>query len=111
MSLYPVLYTGHARQAEAKVMGLSVLCTVPFLHFFQGRVIIWVIEKMTEVHILTVSLKECGSMKSNYEGESISNLSHFRRTKTVTIFMPCFNTCFIRGYKIACLSSHPLIRY
>ena len=29
----------------------------------------------------------------------------------VTIFMPCFNTGFISGYKIVCLSSHSLIRY
>ena len=29
----------------------------------------------------------------------------------VTIFMPCFKTCFIRGYKIARLSSRSLIRY
>ena len=30
-----------------------------------------------------------------------TSLSHFRWTETVTIFMPCFNTCFIREYKIA----------
>ena len=29
----------------------------------------------------------------------------------VTIFMPCFNTCFIPGYKIALLSGHSLIKY
>ena len=29
----------------------------------------------------------------------------------VTSFIPRFNTCFIRGYKIARLSSHSLIRY
>ena len=34
-----------------------------------------------------------------------------RWTETVTTFMPCFNTCFIRGYKIARLSSRSLIRY
>ena len=41
----------------------------------------------------------------------VTSLSHFRLTETVTIFMPCFNTCFIPGYKIGLVSSHSLIRY
>ena len=41
----------------------------------------------------------------------MTSLSHFRWTETVTIFMPCFNTCFKRGYKIARLLSHFSIRY
>ena len=46
----------------------------------------------------------------SYEGESISNQPiPFPMTETVTIFKLCFNTCFIRGYKIARLSSHSLI--
>ena len=47
-----------------------------------------------------------------YEGESISNQPiPFQWTEKVTIFMLCFNICFIHGYKIACISSHSLIRY
>ena len=49
---------------------------------------------------------------SIYEGESISNQPiPFRWTETVTIFMLCFNICFIHGNKIAHISSRSLIRY
>ena len=41
----------------------------------------------------------------------ITSLSHFWWTETVTVFMLCFNICFIHGYKIAHISSHSLIRY
>ena len=41
----------------------------------------------------------------------LTSLSHFRWTQTVTIFMLCFNICFIHRYKIARVSSHSLIRY
>ena len=41
----------------------------------------------------------------------VTSLCHFRWTETITIFKPYFNTCFIRGYKIARLSSYSLITY
>ena len=49
-----------------------------------------------------------------YEGKSISNYMQpmqFSMDRDGHDFMPCFNTCFIRGYKIARLSSYSSIRY
>ena len=50
------------------------------------------------------------SPKLIYEGESISNHPvPFPISRDGHAFPACFNTCFIRGYKIARLSSHSSI--
>ena len=52
------------------------------------------------------------SYGSFYEGELIGNQPiPFSINRDITVFMPCFNSCFIHWYKIAPLSSHSLIRY
>ena len=76
----------------------SLICKYLFL---------WVCARIVKINYILVA-----SLQEMHEGKSISNHPiHFWRTETAMIFMPCFNTCSICGYKIARLLSHSIIRY